>query len=99
MLPTTQPAAPAQARRSERVLDPIARSLRSAVRPDHGADVHGTLVPPRPDGKRFGYCSSAMIGCNMAWGLVDAVMFLMSSLTERGHSLLTIRASPRSRQR
>ena len=33
-----------------------------------------------------------MIGCNIAWGLVDAVMFLMTSLTERGHGLLTIRA-------
>ena len=33
-----------------------------------------------------------VIGCNIAWGLVDAVMFLMSSLTERGHNLLAIRA-------
>jgi hypothetical protein len=32
------------------------------------------------------------IGCNIAWGLVDAVMFLMSSLTERGRGLLTISA-------
>ena len=33
-----------------------------------------------------------MLGCNFAWGLVDAVMFLMSSLTERGHDLLTVKA-------
>jgi hypothetical protein len=33
-----------------------------------------------------------MIGCNIAWGLVDAVMFLMNSVTERGHGLQTIRA-------
>ena len=33
-----------------------------------------------------------MIGCNIAWGLVDAVMFLMTSLTERGHDRLTISA-------
>jgi hypothetical protein len=33
-----------------------------------------------------------MIGCNIAWGLVDAVMFLMSALAERGHGLLMIRA-------
>jgi hypothetical protein len=32
------------------------------------------------------------IGCNVAWGLVDAVMFLMRSITERGHGLQTIRA-------
>ena len=33
-----------------------------------------------------------MLGCNFAWGLVDAVMFLMSSLTERGNELLTFKA-------
>jgi VIT1/CCC1 family predicted Fe2+/Mn2+ transporter len=34
----------------------------------------------------------AVTGCNIAWGLVDAVMFLISTLTERGHGFLTIRA-------
>ena len=33
-----------------------------------------------------------MIGCNLAWGLVDAVMFLMSSLSERGNDIQTLRA-------
>ena len=37
-----------------------------------------------------------MIGCNIAWGLVDAIMFLMSALTERGHNLQTIRALRRA---
>jgi len=32
-----------------------------------------------------------VIGCNLAWGLVDAVMFLMTSLTERGHGIMTVR--------
>lgn len=32
------------------------------------------------------------IGCNLAWGLVDAVMFLMTSLTVRGHGLSTMKA-------
>src|SRR5204863_6010850 len=31
------------------------------------------------------------IGCNLAWGLVDAVMFLVSTLTERGRNLVTVR--------
>ena len=35
---------------------------------------------------------AAALGCNLAWGLVDAVMFLMSALTERGHGILTVRA-------
>jgi VIT1/CCC1 family predicted Fe2+/Mn2+ transporter len=32
------------------------------------------------------------VGCNLAWGLVDAVMYLLGALTERGRGLLTWRA-------
>ena len=76
----------------ERLLDPIARiseilfglimaltftvTLSAAT---HGAEDVRTLL--------FG-----AIGCNIAWGLVDAVMYLVSSLTERGHDLVTVRA-------
>src|SRR5262244_2249188 len=28
----------------------------------------------------------AAIGCNIAWGLVDAVMFLLTNLAEKGHN-------------
>jgi hypothetical protein len=31
------------------------------------------------------------IGCNLAWGLVDAVMYLMNNLVERSRGLLTLR--------
>jgi VIT family len=31
------------------------------------------------------------IGCNLAWGLVDAIMYVMNSLAERGRNLLTFR--------
>ena len=33
-----------------------------------------------------------VIGCNIAWGLVDAVMYLIASLVGRGHGFLAIRA-------
>src|SRR5262245_35049346 len=33
-----------------------------------------------------------ILGCNIAWGIVDAVMFLMNTLGERGHGLQTIHA-------
>jgi uncharacterized membrane protein len=32
------------------------------------------------------------IGCNLAWGLVDAVMYVFTSLTERGRNLREFRA-------
>lgn len=33
----------------------------------------------------------AALGCNVAWGLVDAIMYLMNVLAERGHSVVTFR--------
>jgi hypothetical protein len=30
------------------------------------------------------------IGCNLAWGVIDALMYLMSSLGMRGHGLLSL---------
>lgn len=41
------------------------------------ATIHGMLI--------------GAISCNLAWGIVDAVMFLMSNLIERSHSLLMYR--------
>jgi hypothetical protein len=32
------------------------------------------------------------LGCNFAWGFIDAVFYLMGCLAERGHALLTYRA-------
>jgi hypothetical protein len=39
----------------------------------------------------------AALGCNLAWGLVDAVMFLVRTITDRGRSLtlaLAVRRAP-----
>ena len=32
------------------------------------------------------------LGCNLAWGIVDAIMYLMAALSEKGHGLSTLRA-------
>ncbi|HEX5168923.1 MAG TPA: VIT1/CCC1 transporter family protein [Cyclobacteriaceae bacterium] len=32
----------------------------------------------------------AALGCNLAWGLVDAIMYLMNVLLERGHGLFVL---------
>jgi hypothetical protein len=32
------------------------------------------------------------LGCNVAWGVIDAVMYLMASLSEKGHNLALLRA-------
>lgn len=33
----------------------------------------------------------AALGCNVAWGLVDAIMYLMNVAIERGHSVMIIK--------
>ena len=43
---------------------------------------------------------TAALGCNLAWGLVDAVMYLVRTVTARGRSLMLIhavRAAPDAR--
>jgi hypothetical protein len=35
---------------------------------------------------------TAAIGCNLAWGIVDATMYLMANITERVRGLATLRA-------
>src|SRR6188508_2080239 len=32
------------------------------------------------------------LGCNLAWGIIDAVLFLMGSLAEKGRGLTTLQA-------
>jgi hypothetical protein len=32
------------------------------------------------------------LGCNLAWGIIDAFFYLMSRLSEHGHNLLALRA-------
>jgi hypothetical protein len=34
----------------------------------------------------------AALGCNVAWGIIDGVLYLMGCLAERGKGLLTLRA-------
>jgi hypothetical protein len=76
---------------TERVLDPIARVseiLFGLIMALTFTGALGAATAGREDVREL---LIGMIGCNIAWGLVDAVMFLMSSLTERGRDLVTIR--------
>jgi hypothetical protein len=41
----------------------------------------------------------AALGCNIAWGLIDAIMFIMGRLNERGGDRKTVLAVKRARSR
>jgi hypothetical protein len=85
-------AQPAFGERTNRVLDPVARTSEVLFGLIMALTFTGTLSVATAGRDEIRTLLIGMIGCNIAWGLVDAVMFLMSSLTERGHGLLTIRA-------
>ena len=36
------------------------------------------------------------VGCNLAWGIIDAIMYLMACLSERGQGIRTLRAVRRA---
>jgi hypothetical protein len=36
------------------------------------------------------------LGCNLAWGIIDGVLYLMGSLAEKGRNLMTLRAVRRA---
>jgi hypothetical protein len=52
----------------------------------------GTMSAAAAGRQEVGVILWAALGCNMAWGIVDALMFLMSVLLDRGHSLKALKA-------
>ena len=36
------------------------------------------------------------LGCNLAWGIIDGVLYLMGCLADKGRNLMTLRAVPES---
>ena len=40
----------------------------------------------------------AALGCNLAWGIIDAVFYLMGCLSEQGHNILALRARAQDRR-
>src|SRR6476620_853236 len=80
----------ASTQKRERVLDPIARMSEVLFGLIMALTFTTTLeiTAPREDVRAL---LVGVLGCNIAWGLVDAVMFLVASLTARGHEVLTMR--------
>lgn len=94
-MPVLAPSAAGEAvrtRESRRVLDPIARTSEVLFGLIMALTFTGTISAATSGREEIRTLLVGVIGCNLAWGLVDAAMFLVSSLAERGHLLLTVRA-------
>jgi len=76
----------------ERLLDPVARMSEILFGLIMALTFTGTLDVATAGRTDVRMLLVGTIGCNLAWGLVDGVMFLISALTERGRNLVTVRA-------
>lgn len=75
----------------ERLLDPIARMSEVLFGLIMVLTFTGTFEVATAGTEDVRMLMVGSLGCNLAWGVVDAVMFLISVLTERGRNLVTIR--------
>jgi hypothetical protein len=83
-------------RPSRRVLDPLERSSEVLFGVIMVLTFTGSISVAEGDASETRTLLFGAISCNLAWGIVDAVMYLMASLTERARgwtALRTIRSS------
>jgi hypothetical protein len=77
---------------SKRVLDPIDRVSEVLFGLIMVLTFTGSLSVAEAGREEVRTMLIGAIGCNLAWGIIDAVLFLMGSLAEKGRGLFTLRA-------
>jgi hypothetical protein len=75
----------------ERLLDPVLRISEILFGLIMALTFTGALDVASAGNEDVRLLLIGTIGCNIAWGLVDAVMYLVATLTERGRGLVTLR--------
>ncbi len=78
--------------RTDRVLDPLARGSEILFGVIMALTITTTVDAASGGAEDLRALLYVALGCNLAWGLVDGVMFLMNALTERGRDLVIVRA-------
>lgn len=84
-------------KRRERVLDPVERMSEVLFGLIMVLSFTGSISVATGDREEVGPVLIGAIGCNLAWGLIDAVMYLMTILIVRGRILSIGRAVRASR--
>jgi hypothetical protein len=84
-------------RRFNRVLDPIDRVSEILFGLIMVLTATGTLSVLTDGRAEVRTMVIGALGCNLAWGIIDAGLYLMGCLEERGRSLLTLRAVQQAR--
>jgi len=87
----------------KRLLDPIERSSEVLFGLIMVLTFTGSFRVSGADHDSVDRMLLAALGCNLAWGIIDAVMYLLAVLSQRGHNLTLLRdvqaaAAERGRQ-
>jgi len=75
----------------QRLLDPIERSSEVLFGLIMVLTFTGSLRASGLDHDDVHRMMLAALGCNLAWGIIDAVFYLMATLSQRGHNLVLLR--------
>src|SRR5690242_8024436 len=73
--------------RRRRILDPIERSMETLFGLIMVLTFTCTLSAATAGREEIRTMVFAALGCNLAWGIVDGVMYLLNTLAERGRGL------------
>jgi VIT1/CCC1 family predicted Fe2+/Mn2+ transporter len=83
---------PAEQQESGRVLDPLERFAEIVFGLIMVLTFTGSLSVATAGRQEIRTMLIGAIGCNAAWGIVDAVMYLLGGLLSRGRSLIVLKA-------
>ena len=78
--------------RRDRILAPIERLSEILFGLIMALTVTGAVSVTAADRLQIQTMVIAALGCNIAWGIIDAGMYLMGRLAERGHTLMAAKA-------
>src|SRR5499426_1584435 len=75
-----------------RILEPVERVSEILFGLIMALTVTGAVSVATADHMQIRTMLIAALGCNLAWGIIDAGMYLMARLGERGHNAVVGRA-------
>src|SRR5678816_4313787 len=91
-MPDTRSAGPAEEGIQKRVLDPADRIAEVLFGLIMVLTFTGSLSVAEAGRDDVQAMLIGALGCNIAWGIIDGVLYLMGCLAERGRNLATYRA-------
>ncbi len=94
--PVSDPAAPNDSRDRDAILDPMSRFSEILFGFIMALGVTGSVSASTGKSADVKTLLWSALGCNLAWGIVDAIMYLLGQLAERGTELRRLRSIRRA---